>query len=76
MQKLGMKILDIFKNTIKYMKSRIEAVKNAFDIRVLFFIGGLILFGYGLWLFRPWVGFAVSGFVLMSIGYLMKDKTL
>jgi hypothetical protein len=71
-----MKILDIFKNTIKYIKARINAVKNAFDSRVIFFIVGLGSFSYGLWLFRPWLGFAIPGFILMSIGYLMKDKTL
>jgi hypothetical protein len=46
----------------------------AFDIRPVFFFGGLILLGYGLFLYLPWVSFAVCGVILMVVGWLMGDK--
>ncbi|MDD5775515.1 MAG: hypothetical protein PHS64_06215 [Candidatus Omnitrophica bacterium] len=57
-----------------YLVSRVEAFKKAFDIRDVFFIFGLCLFGYGLWLLRPWLGFAAAGFMLMLTGYIMRDE--
>lgn len=45
-----------------------ESVKKAIDLRDCFVFGGLILLGYGLYLFRPWVSFAVCGAVLLAIG--------
>lgn len=32
---------------------------------------GLCLLGYGLWLYEPWVSYAVIGFILMSAGSAM-----
>ena len=34
------------------------------------FFAGLGVFGYGLWLFEPWIGFASSGAVLFIVGVL------
>jgi hypothetical protein len=46
----------------------------AFDIRIVFFLGGLISLGYGLFLFKPWIAFTVVGLILMVVGWLMEDK--
>lgn len=43
---------------------------KAFDIRDFFVFGGLGMLGYGLWLLRPWLGFAVSGLLLFILGLL------
>ena len=48
--------------------SRIEAIKKAFDIRDVFIFGGLAMLGYGLWLFAPWIGYAVTGIAMMALG--------
>ena len=45
-----------------------------FDIRPIFFFGGLSLLGYGLFLYLPWVSFSVCGLILMIMGYLMEPK--
>lgn len=66
-----MKKLPSLKN---FLKSLFVGAWGAFDIRDFFIFGGLALMGYGLWLFRPWVGFSVSGLVLMALGYLMRGK--
>lgn len=42
------------------------------DIRDVFFLSGLALLGYGLYLFQPWVAFAVVGALLMVVGILMR----
>ena len=46
----------------------ISAIGKAVDLRDIFVFGGLILLGYGLYLFRPWVAFAVCGAILLAIG--------
>ena len=46
----------------------ISAIGKAVDLRDCFVFGGLILLGYGLYLFRPWVSFAVCGAILLAIG--------
>ena len=43
------------------------------DIRDTFFIGGLAMLGYGLYLWIPWVAFAVVGALLMVVGYIMRE---
>lgn len=53
------------------LKSWAGAVKAALDVRDFLFFGGLSLLGYGLWLYAPWLGFAVYGFFLMVSGYIM-----
>lgn len=57
-----------------YPKSLLIGAWQAFDIRDFFILCGLGLIGYGLWLFKPWVGFSVSGFLMMVIGYLMRGE--
>lgn len=61
-------------NRIVTALSRVAALSKAIDIRDVLVFGGLGLLGYGLWLLQPWLGFAVSGAVLMGIGYLMRDE--
>ena len=49
--------------------------KNWFDIRDIFVFGGLGMLGYGLYLkWGQWLAFMVCGVLLMTIGYLMRDK--
>lgn len=52
----------------------VGSIKNGLDVRDVLVFGGLSMLGYGLYLLRPWLGFAVSGALLMGIGYLMRDK--
>jgi len=40
----------------------------------VFLFGGLCLLGYGLFLFSPWVSFAICGVLLMAIGLFMGLK--
>jgi len=53
---------------LKFFKKIPAALAKALDVRDFLLFGGLAMLGYGLWLFRPWVGFAVCGVVLMVIG--------
>ena len=53
---------------------RVSKIWEAFDIRPVFFFSGLILLGYGLFLYLPWVSFSVCGLILMVIGWVMGDK--
>jgi hypothetical protein len=47
---------------------------DTFDIRIVLFFGGLIMLGYGLFLYLPWISFSVCGVILMAIGWLMGGK--
>ena len=47
---------------------------KAIDIRDVFFFSGLILLGYGLFLFIPWCSFTVCGLILMIFSLIMKAK--
>lgn len=60
--------MTIFKNIRAFIASLLSAAVKAFDVRDVLVFGGLGLLGYGLWLFRPWVGFSVAGLVLMLLG--------
>jgi len=44
------------------------------DIREIYFHGGLVLLGYGLWLYSPWVSYSVIGCLLIVTGYIAKGK--
>jgi hypothetical protein len=55
------------------LATRVSAMWNAFDIRPVFFFGGLLMLGYGLFLYLPWVSFSVCGLILMAVGYLMRS---
>lgn len=54
-----------------FLTSWAKAAWSAFDVRDFLGFGGLVLFAYGLYLLRPWLGLAVAGGLLMAIGYLM-----
>lgn len=41
------------------------------DVRDVIFVGGLALLGYGLFLFLPWVSFAVCGAFLIAMSLFM-----
>lgn len=51
-------------------RSCVAAIYKAIDIRDCFVFGGLGVMGYGLYLFRPWVAFAVCGAILFLIGFV------
>lgn len=48
--------------------SFLKKIKVSPDV---FLFGGLCLLGYGLFLFKPWVSFAVCGGILMAVGLFM-----
>jgi len=58
----------------KPARRRAEWPRRTFDlvrsVRIgdLFFAGGIGLLGYGLYLWRPWAGFAVTGAILTAAG--------
>ena len=59
----------------RFIKSLVQGLWNAFDIRDIFVFGGLGMLGYGLYLkWGQWLAFMVCGVLLMTIGYLMRDK--
>ena len=45
-----------------------STVKLAFNLRDVFVFGGLAMMGYGLYLFKPWVAFTVTGAILCWLG--------
>lgn len=59
---------------VKFLTFSVSAMWLAFDIRIVLFFGGLILLGYGLFLYLPWVSFSVCGVILMATGWLMGGK--
>jgi hypothetical protein len=62
------------KQIVAKAASLVGSIKNGLDVRDVLVFGGLSMLGYGLYLLRPWLGFAVAGALLMGIGYLMRDK--
>jgi len=52
----------------------LKKIKNSIDSRVIIFFIGIGLLGYGLWLLRPWLGYAAPGLILIGIGCIMEDK--
>ena len=57
-----------------FILSLIEKARKAFDIRDFFVFGGLIIMGYGLYLLRPWLGFATPGAILLCIGLFVGKR--
>jgi len=49
----------------------VPKIKNIFDVRDFFVFGGLVMLGYGLYLFKPCVSFTVCGALLMIIGLFL-----
>jgi len=54
----------------RFIKSLVQGLWSAFELRDIFVFGGLYSLGYGLWLLHPWLGFAVSGLLLFLLGLL------
>jgi hypothetical protein len=65
---------DKLTSLLNRIRSLFVKARVAFDVRDFLFFGGLSLTGYGFWLLKPWVGFVVSGILLMATGYLMRGK--
>jgi hypothetical protein len=63
-----------FKQIVAKATSWLGTLKKGFDVRDVLVFGGLSMLGYGLYLLRPWLGFAVSGALMMGIGLFMGDK--
>ena len=57
-----------------FLVIRVSAMWASFDIRPVFFFGGLILLGYGLYLYLPWLSYSICGVILMVVGWLMEGK--
>jgi hypothetical protein len=45
----------------------------SFDVRDFILFSGLFFVSYGLWLYAPWIGFTVGGFLLMILALAMKQ---
>jgi hypothetical protein len=54
--------------------SWIPVLFKAVDLRDLFVFGGLAMLGYGLYQLYPWLGFAVSGAILMGFGLFVGNR--
>jgi len=59
---------------VESIRSLAGKVRSGFDVRDPIVLCGLAMTGYGLYLFRPWVSFAVCGVLLMAGGILMERK--
>jgi hypothetical protein len=46
----------------------VKVIGTWFDLRDVFAFGGLALMGYGLYLFQPWIAYAICGAALSAIG--------
>ena len=66
-------MVSIVRKLIVFLIAHISAMWGAFDIRPVFFFGGLLMLGYGLFLYLPWVAYSVCGVILMAVGYLMRS---
>jgi len=55
------------------VKKLIGIIKKV-DLRDVLLVVGLITLWYGLFLFAPWVSFAVCGALLLAAAYLMPTK--
>lgn len=64
--------MNIIRRASSFITSRIDALFAGFDLRDVFLFGGLSLLTYGLYLYRPWVGFAICGLLLMLISQVMR----
>jgi hypothetical protein len=65
-----------FVSILNTIKSRLGAAWAAFDVRDLLVYGGLISIGYGLYQFRPWLGWTAFGVVsmLLGLGWLFRVR--
>jgi len=67
-------IVSIVGRLIAFLIAHISAMWAAFDIRIVLFFGGLIMLGYGLFLYQPWLSYSTCGVILMATGWLMGGK--
>lgn len=61
----------------RLIKNRIDLVKwvqKTIDVRDVLVFGGLGMLGYGLYLFQPWVGWTVTGGILMGLGIFVGKR--
>lgn len=49
---------------------RVSALWKAFDRRDIFFFGGLLMLGYGLYITSPAVAYSVCGGILLVVGLI------
>jgi hypothetical protein len=59
------------------LKTRVDLiqwVKKTIDIRDVFVFGGLGMLGYGLYLLQPWLGWTVTGGLLMGLGIFVGKR--
>lgn len=49
-------------------------IKSIFGLREIILIAGLCLLWYGLFLFMPWVSYAIIGLILLTGGFFMRDE--
>ena len=63
-------------SALKTIGSRLGAAWIAFDIRDLLVYGGLFSIGYGLYQFRPWLGWTAFGIVsmLLGLGWILRVR--
>jgi len=65
-----MEIKTKFSQLLHYLA---ESIAGPFDVRDFLLFSGLFFVAYGLWLFAPWIGYSVGGFLLMIIAVSMKN---
>ena len=53
----------------EYLRTAGLTIGKLVDLRDGFVFGGIAMMGYGLWLYRPWIAFAVCGAVIFRIGF-------
>lgn len=61
-------------NLKKRIKFVLSGVRKSFDVRDVLVFGGLAMLGFGLFLLRPWLGFAVAGLILMCFGLFIGQR--
>ncbi len=63
-------------SALNTIKSRLGAAWAALDVRDLLIYGGLCSIGYGLYQFRPWLGWTAFGIVsmLLGLGWLFRVR--
>lgn len=65
---------NVFSRLKNFLKSLAVGAFGAFDVRDFFVFGGLSMLGFGLYLLRPWLGFSITGLILMSIGLFIGKR--
>jgi hypothetical protein len=65
-----MAIVKVPKSSFSWIPSAFKAV----DLRDFFVFGGLSMLGYGLYQLYPWLGWTVSGTILMSFGLFVGKR--